>query len=199
MSEGYKLKYEVLKILRDNIVKGLESFGLPIGKTQGDGGWRVFEADQPAFRNLDQCVAVWMEGMERVGWQGNRSSYNKETDKFDTYDTFIEQQEWRVRVIYKRNTDEITAQAMPLTSSDVAAMLISWFNRLGCEEFRKHNCANLYIQMKDLQVYKAASDVSQWVSEFPLFLQVPKTFTTEVEPATPKYEGLIGVPIVNKP
>lgn len=193
MSERYKLKYEVLKILRDNIIKGLESFGLPISTRKEDGGWRVIEGEQPSFRNMDKCVLVWLEQSERIGWQGWKDIYNKDTKKFDTEETFIDQQRWKISVLYKRTTAEVTETEMPYTTQDIAGMLIAWFNRLGCQEFRKHNCANLIIKSKDLKTYKATSDVQQWVSEFPLLLQVIKTFVTETEPAKPRFEGMIGV------
>ena len=78
-------------------------------------------------------------------------------------------------------------------------MLISWFNRLGCEEFRKHNMANLFVQMKDVTTYKGKSDVNQWTTEFPLKLQVIKQFETEMDYATPVYGGSVGVQGVGHP
>ena len=142
---------------------------------------------------MDKCVLVWMEQSERIGMQGWHDIYNKDTKKFDTEETFIDQQRWKISVLYKRTTAEVTEDNMPYTTQDIAGMLIAWFNRLGCQEFRKHNCANLIIKGKDLKTYKATSDVQQWVSEFPLYLQVIKTFSTETEPAKPKFEGMIPV------
>ena len=193
MSEAYKHKYEVLKILRDNILKGLEAFGLPVSTTQEDGGWRCFEAEQPSFRNLDKVVAVYMENSERVGWQGAHTEFNEDTQKYETTEHFIDQQTWKISVIYKRTTAEVTEESMPYTTTDIAGMLIAWFNRQGCAEFRKNGCANLLIKAKDLQTYKSTSDVSQWISEFPLKLQVFKVFTYDLDSAVPVLEGVKGV------
>jgi hypothetical protein len=60
-------------------------------------------------------------------------------------------------------------------------------------EFRKHNMANLFIQMKDVRTYKDKSDVNQWTTEFPLKLQVVKQFETEIDSATPKYGGAVPI------
>lgn len=192
MSDKLKLKYEVVAILRDNIVKGLESFGLEMSESPDDGKWICMEAEQPAFRNADKAVLFWMEKTERIGWQGNRDIYNEETDHFDSVDYWIEQQIWKIKVICKRSTEPVTEDEMPLTTEDVAGMLIGWFNRLGCAEFRKHNMANLFIQMKDVTTYKGKSDVNQWTTEFPLKLQVIKQFETEIPWAIPEYGGHIG-------
>lgn len=194
MSERYKSRYEVIEIIKANVLKGLEAFGLPTNPDGGEGeGWRCFEAEQPSFKNLDQVVALHYEKAERVGWQGATQEYNEETGKIDVYDSFIEQQEWRISVIHKRSTAEISEGEIPQTTSDIAGMLIAWFNRLGCLEFRKHNCGNLFIQMKDVKSYKSTSDVSQWISEFPLKLQVPKTFVTEIDVADVKMEGMYSI------
>ena len=191
MSEKYKLKYEVVAILKDNIVKGLESFGVPIVEKPGDNGWIVMESDQPSYRNADKAILFFLEHTDRIGWQGLDRQYNRETDKFDMIDYFIEQQIWKIRVISKRTTKPITEEDIPMTTADIVGMLIAWFNRLGCMEFRKHNMANLFVQMKDVRTYKDKSDVNQWTTEFPLKLQVIKQFETELDTATPEYAGAI--------
>ena len=191
MSETYKTKFEVLEILRDNIFAGLESFGMATKKTDTENGWDCVESEQPSFKNVDKMVAVQLDKVERIGWQGVHEEYNKETQQFDETDHWIEQQIWMIRVFKRMKTDPPTADTM--TSMDICGMLIAWFNRLGCIEFRKHHCANLFIQMKDLKAYKGPSDVSQWASEFPLKLQVPKLFTTSIPSAQVKSEGMIGI------
>lgn len=193
MSEQLKLKYEVAAILRDNIVKGLESFGVPVSENPNDGGWVVMEGDQPAFVNLNNAVIFYLENVERVGWQGWREKYDKETEKFRVSDYWIEQQTWQIKTICKRTTEPITEGNIPLTAEDVTGFLIGWFNRIGCQEFRKHDMANLIVRQKDVKSYKGKSDVSQWTTEFPLKLQVIKQFDTETESATPQYGGAIGV------
>jgi len=193
MSEKFKLRYEVVAILTDNISKGLTSFGLPVTQNPGDDGWLIMESDQPALRNADNAILFNLEHVERIGWQGDHREFNKETGKYDVIDCFIEQQTWKIRVVCKRSTKPITDDDIPVVASDVTSMLIAWFNRLGCIEFRKHNMANLFVQMKDVRTYKDKSDVNQWTTEFPLKLQVVKQFETEIDTATPKYGGAIPI------
>ena len=193
MSEAYKLKSEVLKILRDNILKGLEAFGLPISSQPGDGGWQCMESDQPSFRNLDKLVTVYLEQSERIGWQGDARKFNEETGKIDVFDNFIEQQHWRIKILYRSTTEPIEDGSTAFSVTDIAGMLIAWFNRLGCLEFRKHNMGNLFIKQRDLKTYKDPSDASQWTAEFVLKLQVPKTFATEIETTTAEYVGVVGL------
>ena len=193
MSEKYKLKYEVIAILKENIEMGLASFGLPITQNPGDSGWLVMASDQPSFRNAENAVLFFLEKSERIGWQGNSRYFDKQDDHFWVEDHFIEQQIWKIRVISKRTTENITEENIPLTVEDVASMLIAWFNRLGCNEFRKHNMANLFVQQKDMQVYQGKSEVPQWVAEFPLKLQVIKQFEQQVPWANLKYDGAYGV------
>ena len=189
MSEKFKLKYEVVAILKANIEKGLESFGMHISSSPGDGGWICMESDQPSFRNVDNAILFFKEGTERIGLQSDRRIFNKDTGLFDVMDYWIEQQTWKIRIICKRTTEPVTDDNIPLMTDDVASMLIGWFNRLGCAEFREHDMANLYIQMKDVKTYEGKSEVPQWVTEFPIKIQVIKQFETEIEPAKPVYGG----------
>lgn len=193
MSEKYKLKYEVVAILKENIEKGLEAFGLPITHTPGDSGWLVMESDQPRFVGAEYAILFYMEKSERIGWQSDRRLYNQESQQFDVVEYFIEQQIWRIRVIAKATTKPITDEEVPVMTDDVTSMLISWFNRIGCQEFRRHNMANLFIQMKDVKTYKDKSEVPQWTTEFPLKLQVVKQFETEIGTAEPQLGGLVGL------
>ena len=191
MSEKFKLRYEVVAILKANIIKGMEAFGLTVSEKPGDHGWVVMESDQSAYRGADNAVLFFLEHVERIGWQGDRRMFNRETQKFDVVDYFIEQQHWKIRVICKQTTKPISEDDIPTVASDVTGMLIAWFNRLGCMEFRKHNMANLFVQMKDVRTYKDRSDVNQWTTEFPLKLQVVKQFETELDTAEPVYGGAI--------
>lgn len=193
MSEKFKLKSEVVAILKANIEKGLAAFGVSVTHNPGESGWLVMESDQSSFRFANNAVIFYLEKAERIGWQSNRSLYNSETDQFDVIDYFIEQQIWRIKVLYKSTTETITASNIPVQGADITSMLIAWFNRLGCMEFREHNMANLFIQMKDVRTYKDKSDVSQWTTEFPLKLQVIKQFETEIPYASPKYGGVIPI------
>lgn len=192
MSEKFKLKYEVIAILRDNIIMGMNAFGLPISESPGDGGWIVMESDQPSLRNVDKTVIFWHEHSERVTY-GRSGGFNAETDKFDDSDVFIEQQHWKIKVLRRRSTKPVTDDDIPITTEDVAGMLAAWFNRHGCMEFRKHFMSNLFVQLKDLKTYKDPSDVNQWATEFTLKLNVRKEFSMEVDRAEVECRGMIPI------
>ena len=191
MSENFKSKYEVVQIIRDNILMGLKAFGQPVREAEGNGGWDCIESDQQSFKNVDKTICINRVKTDRVGWQSAHSEYNRDTKKFATTESFIEQQEWQVRIILKRNVEPVDGNTV--TTEDIAAMLTAWFNRMGCAEFRKHHCANLFVQSKDIKVYKDTSDVSQMITSFPLKLQVPKAFCVEEPSARPEFKGIEGI------
>ena len=192
MSDKFKLKYEVIAILRDNIIMGMSAFGLPMSETAGDGGWIVMESDQPSMRNADKVVLFWLEKTERQTY-GREFSFNKESGKFDDTDNFIEQQHWKIKILCRRDTKPVSDDDIPIMTEDVASMLAAWFHRHGCDEFRKHNMSNLYVQLKDMKTYKDPSDVNQWATEFVLKLNVRKSFTMEVDTAEPDNVGMIQI------
>lgn len=194
MSERYKLKYEVLAILRENIVTGMTSFGLPISSRPGDGGWIVMESEQHSIRNADKAVLIWMEKAERVGWQGHKDGpYNEEKRVFESTDFFIEQQTWKIKVLCPQKTTPVTSENIPICTEDVAGMLIAWFSRPGCYRFHEHGITNLFVLSKDIKTYKDKSDVPQWVTEFPLKLHVTKEFTYDIPAAEIVDKGIIPV------
>lgn len=192
MSEKFKLKYEVIAILRDNIIMGMTAFGLPISESPGDGGWVVMESEQPSLRNVDKAIIFWHEHSERVTY-GRSGGFNTAIDKFDNTDVFIEQQHWKIKVLRRRSTKPVTDEDIPITTEDVAGMLSAWFNRHGCMEFRKHYMSNLFVQLKDLKTYKDPSDVNQWATEFTLKLNVRKEFTMEIDKAIVECKGAIPI------
>lgn len=183
MSESLKTKYEVLKIIRDNILKGLEELNVA--------GWQCMEANQQSYKNFDKVILLTHSKNERIGWQSPRHRYNKNTLKFDDYETWIEQQEWEIKVLLKRNVDPVTADT--LTTEDIASMLTGWLNGPGVAFFRQFNCANLFLKMSDITPYKDNSDVFQYGTKFILKLQVIKTAHFELDSATPKFEDFVPV------
>lgn len=191
MSAGFKFKYEIINIIRDNIFKGLSSFGLPLKSKENPTGWDCMESDQQSFVNIDRTVCISLQKVERVGWQSARRIYDESEDSIKESDHWLEQQTWEIKIILKRSIEP--ASASTITTFDVSTMLVSWFNRLGCNEFRKHNCSNLFIQTKDIKVYKDTSDVSQQISSFPLKLHVDKRFTTTIQTADVSCEGMLAV------
>lgn len=193
MSELYKLKYEVVSILKENIVKGLEAFGVEVSESPGGEGWIVMESDQPSFRNIDKGVLFWQEKVDRIGIQADRRKWNTETEQMDVIEYFIEMQIWKIKVLYRSTTEAIEDDSVPVVGEDIVSFLIGWFNRQGCIEFRKHNMANLYIQHKDVHTYKDPSDASQWTADFDIKIQVVKQFETSVDTAEVVDMGMLGV------
>ena len=194
MSEKYKLKYEVLAILRENIIAGMTAFGIPVSNRPGDGGWIVMESDQHSIRNADKAVLLWMEKVERIGWQGHKDGgYNAEKNVFESKDFFLEQQTWKIKVLCPQKTTPVTPENIPICTEDVAGMLIAWFSRPGCQFFVEHGMSNLFVLSKDIKTYKDTSDVPQWVTEFPLKIHVNKEFTYDIPAATIENKGLVPI------
>lgn len=186
-----KSKYDVLKLISDNIKMGLAAFGQQVSDGKGGPGWKVMEGNQQSFKNVDQVVLLTNLKNDRVGWQSKGYVMNEETKVADRCESWIEQQEWEIKALLNRTTGPVTGDTM--TSDDICLMLISWFNSVGCEEFRKNRCANLLINPRDVKTYNDSSDVSQYRSSFVLKLQVPKMFVFKTPTASVKFRGFIGV------
>lgn len=194
MSEKFKLKYEVVSILRENIIAGMTSFGLPVSESPGDGGWIVMESDQPSIRNADKAVLFWMEKIERLWGIGHKIiGYDEPSNTFNSKETFKEQQIWKIRIISSRNTKPVTDEEIPICTEDVSSMLTGWFNHLGREYFAYYGMTNLFIMAKDINTYKDKSDVNQWVTEFPLKIMLQKDFIAKVPAAILDDRGCVAI------
>lgn len=181
MSEALKTKYEVLKIIRDAVFKGLTLYGETTWSEEHQEGWQCLENNQASYDNFDKIVLVSFLRSSRIGLPSVNEVYNRETKKYDHYNSWIEQQEWEFKVMRNRKMKRIDPSEQ--TTSDIATMLAAWFNDGGCKEFREHNCGNLFIQAKDIKTYQDNSALSQMQSSFVLKLQVPKTACYEVDSA----------------
>lgn len=163
MSEWAKGKYAVQKIIRDNVILGMTKFGQT--------GWDCIEFAQATMQNADKIITMNCTGVDRIGWQGT---------KFDSVlgtrtDEWLEEQTWMFQVILKRTNEVVTAST--ITTQDVASMLITWFNGMGCDEFRRNRCANLRIDPSSVIVYNDDSDIYQKRAVFTMRLQVPKEYS----------------------
>lgn len=184
MSEALKTKYEVLKIIRTNVLMGLSAFGEETvsDKNKGDKNlWQCMEANQPSYQNFDKVVLLELRGSNRIGLPSITDKWDREARKTIRISSWIEQQEWIVKVLFNRTTEKKTADT--ITTEDVASMLASWFNDLGCAEFRKHNCGCLFVQSKDIKPYLDKSSQQQMGSMFVLKLQIPKSACFEIPDA----------------
>ena len=163
MSEWTKGKYAVQKIIRDNVILGMTKFNQT--------GWDCIEFAQATMQNADKIITMNCTGVDRIGWQGA---------KFDSVlrtrtDEWLEEQTWMFQVILKRTNKVVTAST--ITTQDVASMLITWFNGMGCDEFRRKRCANLRIDPSSVIVYNDDSDIYQKRAVFTMRLQVPKEYS----------------------
>ena len=162
MSDWTKGKYAVQKIIRDNVILGMTKFGQT--------GWDCIEFAQATMQNADKIITMNCTGVDRIGWQGA---------KFDSVlgtrtDEWLEEQTWMFQVILKRTNEVVTAST--ITTQDVASMLITWFNGMGCDEFRKNRCANLRIDPSSVIVYNDDSDLYQRRPVFNVTFIVNKSF-----------------------
>lgn len=162
MANMAKGQYAVQKMIRDNVLAGLTAFG--------QDNWECIEFAQATMQNADRIVTMNCTGVDRIGWQG--TLYNAlATIRIDEW---LEEQSWQFQVILKRYGDTVTADTV--TTQDIAAMLITWFNGRGCDEFRRVGVANLRIDPSSVIVYNDDSNIYQKRAVFTMKLQVPRDF-----------------------
>lgn len=160
MSDANKTKYEVLKIIRDVVLRGLSELGIS--------DFDCLEFGQPSVQNMDRVVTCRLAKIEQVGWQRFSFNATKET----RLDEWIEQQSWQLQTIMKRSGAKVSADT--LTSEDVSGMLRVWLNGKGNEKFRMEGCASLRIDPLTVFVYNDDSELYQRRVAFTMKLQVPK-------------------------
>jgi len=156
-----KGQYEVQKIIRDNVLAGLSAFG--------QNGWQCIEFAQSSKLNMDRFVAMNCIGTKQVGWV-NSTQLASGIAKND----WLEEQTWQLHVVMKRDDSPVSADTV--TTTDIASMLISWFNSEGNSKFRENGCANLRIDQSSILVYNDDSSIYQKRAVFTMKLQMPKEF-----------------------
>lgn len=166
ISPTMKGEYQVLKILRDSIIKGLEEFGIKDGVD-----CRRFA--QANFNHGDKLVLLNLVDSQRVGWQAFNFKFNQARGKEERIDEWIEQQTWQISAIKRmlQNDDTETVSA-----DDMITALITWFNGIGNLDLRKSGIANLPIDARSVMVYNDDSDLYQRRVLFTMEVQVPKSF-----------------------
>ena len=182
MSEENKTKFEVQKVLRENILAGLKALGIDAAK------YTVMEAGQTPPTSKGDVILFKMETSGQIGWQAAKMRVVGATGsrRLTRSDEFIDHQEWLIVVLRHRRTDDTITT---MQSEDVARCLISWFNGRGCEFFRQHGMANTNIRENPVNLYKSTSDVYERSSSFKLKLQVPKAIVSPQDEAYMKYAG----------
>lgn len=181
MSELNRTRYEVQKIIADNIKAGLSAY---LGTVE----FTVLEYAQASFQKGDRLITIQPLRVNRVGWQSSR--YKSSADTFRRIEEYVEEQSWQIQVILKKSKNPTISD---MQSDDVAGILVSWFNGIGCDEFRKKNCANLRIDSDSIMVYNDDSELYQKRAVFTLKLQVPKElsmFQLEMEAIAPNIKPI---------
>ena len=162
MSEKMKNRLEVQKIIRGNILSGLETLGYS--------GWDVKEFANAHMTKADKVVLLNYIRSVRVGWQGKR--YAVEDDSLRKSEEWISEQHWQIHCIAKRPS---SPNAITVLSEDIADILVAWFSTSeSVDMFRRNGVAPLKIRGNDVIVYNDNSDLYQNRAVFTLKLQVPK-------------------------
>lgn len=175
MSNAYKTRYEVQKIISDCIKKGISLY------IQED-GWGVMEFAQASFISANKIVLINPIRVKRLGWQGQKYVYN--SNGLSRVDEFIEEQHWQIHTILKKSDNPTIEDRQ---ADDIASVLVSWFNGPGCDELRKHGVANTRIDANQIIVYNDDSELYQKRAVFTVKIQVPKELSIpEVEMAAVK-------------
>lgn len=172
---------DVQKILRQNILAGLAAYGY------GD-GFEVIEFANFGKIRKDKVVTMNLLRRKRVGWQGRK--YSSPADELTRTDEWISEEHWQLQVILKRNSG---TKDDSILSQDIAEVLVTWFNGLGCDEFRKYGIANLRIDSEQIIVYNDDSDLYQKRCVFTVKIQVPKELTVKQPEMATELEGIYGV------
>lgn len=189
MSAENMTKFEVQKVLRDNILAGLSAMGIDAKN------YTVMEAGQTPPTSKNDVILFRMETSGQLGWQAVKDRYiqvspGSTAKRLVRSDEFIDHQEWLIVVLrHRRTSDTITTMG----SEDVARCLISWFNGRGNAFFRERGMANTNIRENPVNLYKSTSDVYERSSSFRLKLQVPKAIQSAENWATANYAGNIPI------
>lgn len=192
MSYDCKGKYEVIKVLRKNILDALISFGQY--EMKGDDKvctWRCIEASQQAPRNIDKVVTMKMTG--------SKPSYRPYT-KYDgklgiSTICWAESQTWEICAIIKRKAsapaEQVTADTV--TSEDVIHYLSVWMDTVGIHEFRANGMANNFVGSATIRTYDDDSESGQDKSSLIVTVQVPRRAMMQCDFASPVYQGSLEV------
>lgn len=164
MSTANKNRFEVQKIVRDNIIAGLTALGYT--------GWDVMEFANASLQKADKVILMNLIRTIRVGWQSGR--YVQVSNAMKRVEEWIDEQSWQLHIICKR-TD--TTGVDDAIAEDVAENLITYLNGPGSESLRKSGVAPLRIDSKNIIVYNDNSDLYQKRCVFTVKIQVPKELT----------------------
>ena len=172
MSMENKTRFEVQKILRDNILAGMSALGITAE------GWTVMEANQTPPTAKTDYITFRMLSSARSGWQFGNGVWSESEQTWLKTNEFIEVQEWEITVV-KRQTGTNARLATDFTAEDIVQSLKFWFNGEGCDYFRRNGrMSNLWIKDEQQKEIKDDSAVNQKPNTFRISLCVPRKVIT---------------------
>lgn len=177
MSNECKGKYEVIRVLRNNIILGLNELGLQPSEESELPKWDVMEFAQASFENADKIILLQHVGNNRIGFLDTKYFTDGEGRK-KRKDEWLEEQFWQYHVILKRDGSPVTSDTQ--TVEDIASLLISWLNGPGIDNLRENGMSVLRIDDSDIFVYNDDSDLYQRRAMFTAKVHISKTFVTGV-------------------
>lgn len=162
MSNSFKNRLEVQKIIRDVLSAGIEAMSL--------GEWDIMEFGNASFQRADKIILMNLLRSTRVGWQS--TSYGDIDGVFSRTENICEEQSWQIHTICKRKNDTTLDDIL---AEDVATKLILWLNgETGMAMLRQRGVAPLRIDAESILVYNDNSDLYQKRAVFTVKIQVPK-------------------------
>jgi len=161
VSPANKNRFEVQKILRDNIIAGLSA----IGHT----GWDVMEFANASMEKANKVILMNYLRSTRVGWQGHK--YGDVSQTYKRTEEWIDEQSWQIHIICKRTASTTVASVL---AEDMASDLITWFNGPAVDIFRAAGVAPLRVDAENIIIYNDDSDLYQKRAVFTIKIQVPK-------------------------
>lgn len=188
MTSGYMGKYDVLKIVRANVLNGLMAYGLYETKNGvRECTWKCIEANQQSPQNKDKVVTLRLESSNTVCRYGTEYDATGESRT----DSWVDEMSWEICVLKKRMTEPVSSDT--ITGEDVIDMLIGWFNGPGLDYFREFGIAGLYVLKSSVKPYQDDSDVGQYKASFSLKTRVIRSLTVHCGFATPVLERIVSV------
>lgn len=175
MSESLKTKYDILGILRDVTLSGIEAFGY--------GNFSFMEFGQASFQSADGFDGYILANFvrnRRITWVSGKYE-NGPGGALLGKDEWIDEQHWQIHVVLKRKGGS-PPSGETAVAEDVATNLITWLNGRGVPLLRAKGVAPLVVDASRVFTYNDDSWIYQKRAVFTVKIQVPKEFKYEQKP-----------------
>jgi len=175
MSESLKTKFDVIDILREVTLAGLNAFGY--------GNFSFMEFGQASFQSadgFDGYILVNLVRNRRITWVAGKYE-NGAGGALLGRDEWIDEQHWQFHVVLKRKGGS-PASGEAVVAEDVATNLITWLNGRGVALLRARGVAPLNVDASRIFTYNDDSWIYQKRAVFTVKIQVPKEFKYEQPP-----------------